>query len=208
MYFKDLKNDRKYIFRELLPWLPKFIFTIGKINKMKTFKDKNPLNASLDKATIERFINQQTLLIELLSQSKKVNLNKIKIPTSISNLIKLKLGDVFQFYINHILRHLAQIEKIQNEADIILLDDAFQHRSVRASINILLTPFNDLYSNDLVVPAGNLREFRSGAKRADIIVVTKCPEGVAYSTLQNIQLKIKLGDHQKLYFSKIGKNEL
>ena len=82
---------------------------------MKTFKDKNPLNASLDKATIERFINQQTLLIELLSQSKKVNLNKIKIPTSISNLIKLKLGDVFQFYINHILRHLAQIEKIQNE---------------------------------------------------------------------------------------------
>lgn len=87
----------------------------NKMKKMKTFKDKNPLNASLDKATIERFINQQTLLIELLSQSKKVNLNKIKIPTSISNLIKLKLGDVFQFYINHILRHLAQIEKIQNE---------------------------------------------------------------------------------------------
>jgi tetraacyldisaccharide 4'-kinase len=99
------------------------------------------------------------------------------------------------------------IEKLKNRADIILLDDAFQHRRVRASTNILLTPFNDLYVNDLVVPAGNLREFRSGAKRADIIVVTKCPEGVSYANLQNIQLKIKLQEHQKIYFSKIGYDE-
>jgi tetraacyldisaccharide 4'-kinase len=99
------------------------------------------------------------------------------------------------------------IEKLQDKADIILLDDAFQHRRVRASTNILLTPFNDLYVNDLVVPAGNLREFRSGAKRADIIVVTKCPEGVSYSNLQKIQLSIKLQEHQKIYFSKIGYEE-
>ncbi|MFT5436653.1 MAG: tetraacyldisaccharide 4'-kinase [Ulvibacter sp.] len=99
------------------------------------------------------------------------------------------------------------IEKLQDRADIILLDDAFQHRRVRASTNILLTPFNDLYINDLVVPAGNLREFRSGSKRADVIVVTKCPEGVAYSNLQKIQLKIKLQEHQKIYFSKIGYEE-
>jgi len=99
------------------------------------------------------------------------------------------------------------IEKLQDKADVILLDDAFQHRKVRASTNILLTPFNDLYIHDLVVPAGNLREFRVGAKRADIIVVTKCPEKVPYATLQKIQLKIKLGDHQKIYFSKIGYEE-
>jgi len=99
------------------------------------------------------------------------------------------------------------IERLQDRADIILLDDAFQHRRVRASTNILLTPFNDLYINDLVVPAGNLREFRSGAKRADIIVVTKCPEGVAYSALQEIQRKMKLQEHQKIYFSKISYEE-
>jgi tetraacyldisaccharide 4'-kinase len=99
------------------------------------------------------------------------------------------------------------IEKLQDRADIILLDDAFQHRRVQASTNILLTPFDDLYVNDLVVPAGNLREFSSGAKRADIIVVTKCPERVSYAELQKIQQKIKLQVHQKLYFSKIGYDE-
>jgi tetraacyldisaccharide 4'-kinase len=96
------------------------------------------------------------------------------------------------------------IEKLQDKADVILLDDAFQHRKVRASTYILLTPFNDLYSRDFVLPAGNLREFSYGAKRADIIVVTKCPEGVAYSNLQEIEHNMKLREGQKLYFSKIG----
>lgn len=99
------------------------------------------------------------------------------------------------------------IEKLEKNADIILLDDAFQHRKVKASTNILLTPFNDLYINDMVLPAGNLREFKSGAKRADIIVVTKCPDGVAYAELQKIQFELKLEDYQKLYFSKIGYEE-
>ena len=99
------------------------------------------------------------------------------------------------------------IEKLQGKADVILLDDAFQHRRVRASTNILLTPFNDLYISDFVVPSGRLREFKSGAKRADIIVVTKCPEGGAYSNLQKVQMKIKLQEHQKIYFSKIGYEE-
>lgn len=84
-----------------------------KLNKMKTFKDKNPLNANLEITTIDRFINQQILLLELLNQSRNVSLNKVKIRTSISSLIKLKLGDTFQFIINHIIRHLKQIDKIQ-----------------------------------------------------------------------------------------------
>jgi tetraacyldisaccharide 4'-kinase len=96
------------------------------------------------------------------------------------------------------------IEKLQHKTDVILLDDAFQHRRVRASTYILLTPFNDLYSRDFVLPAGNLREFRYGAKRADIVVITKCPEGVSYSKLQKIQYDIKLQENQTIYFSKIG----
>lgn len=83
-----------------------------KLNKMKTFKDKNPLNANLNKTVLDKFINQQNQLLDLLNQSKKVSLNKVKITISISSLIKLKLGDTFQFYINHILRHLKQIERI------------------------------------------------------------------------------------------------
>ena len=84
-----------------------------KLNKMKTFRDKNPLNAKLDKMVINRFIDQQITLLELLNQSRKVSLNKVKIPTSISNLVRLKLGDTFQFFINHMIRHLNQINKIQ-----------------------------------------------------------------------------------------------
>ncbi|HMU97695.1 MAG TPA: DinB family protein [Chitinophagales bacterium] len=84
-----------------------------KLNKMKTFKDKNPLNAQLDKSVIDKFLSQQKKLISILHQAKNVSLNKIKIETSISSLLKLKLGDTFQFFINHIVRHFKQIEKIQ-----------------------------------------------------------------------------------------------
>ena len=83
-----------------------------KLNKMKTFKDKNPINRELDKTTIEKFITQQEKLLNLLNASQQVDLNKIRIKTSISNLIRLKLGDTFQFYINHIIRHLAQIDNL------------------------------------------------------------------------------------------------
>jgi len=96
------------------------------------------------------------------------------------------------------------IEKLKTKADVILLDDAFQHRKVKASTYILLTTFNDLYSNDYILPTGNLRESRRGAERADIILVTKCPEGVAYAKLQEIQFLLNLKPHQKIYFSKIG----
>lgn len=84
-----------------------------KLNKMKTFKDKNPLNANLDKTVIDKFINQQIKLLDLLNQSRNTSLNKVKIPTSISSLIRLKLGDTFQFFVNHIIRHLKQIDRIQ-----------------------------------------------------------------------------------------------
>jgi hypothetical protein len=86
-----------------------------KLNKMKTFKDKNPLNAKLDKGVISKFINQQEVLLDLLDKSKMVSLNKVKINISISKWIKLKLGDTFDFYINHMLRHCQQIDAILAE---------------------------------------------------------------------------------------------
>jgi len=84
-----------------------------KLNKMKTFKDKNPLHANLDKAVIDRFINQQLQLLELLQRARQVSLNKVKVEISISRWIKLKLGDVFRFLINHNIRHLKQVERIE-----------------------------------------------------------------------------------------------
>jgi hypothetical protein len=81
-----------------------------KLNKMATFKDKNPLNAQLNQTVIDTCINQQMELLDLLQQSRFISLNKVKINVSISKFIKLKLGDTFQFFINHIRRHLVQIE--------------------------------------------------------------------------------------------------
>ena len=91
--------------------------------------------------------------------------------------------------------------------DVILLDDAYQHRKVKAGFYILLTKYNDLYVNDFLLPTGNLRESRRGAKRADVIVVTKCPNELNESEMKSIQKRLQLLPSQQLYFSKIEYNE-
>lgn len=96
------------------------------------------------------------------------------------------------------------IERLKNNADVILLDDAFQHRKVKAKLNILLTPCDDLYIDDYLLPMGMLREPVRGADRADIVVVTKCPNHIPYARQQEIQLRLGLKPYQKLYFSKVG----
>lgn len=90
-----------------------------KLNKMKTFKDKNPINAKLERDVIDKFLHQQAKLLELLKQAEKVSLNKVKIETSISSVIKLKLGDTFRFFINHNIRHMKQIERILTSYNIL-----------------------------------------------------------------------------------------
>lgn len=107
------KTDEEFNSGILGNYFAKSMLAKEKLNKMKTFKDKNPINAQLDKSVIDKFINQQIKLLDLLNQSRNTSLNKVKIRTSISSLIKLKLGDTFQFLINHNIRHLKQIDKIQ-----------------------------------------------------------------------------------------------
>lgn len=86
-----------------------------KLNKMKTFKNMNPLNSKLDKRVIDEFISQQKELLNLLEESRKVSLNKTRTAISISKLIKLKLGDTFRFVIYHNQRHMVQAQRIQND---------------------------------------------------------------------------------------------
>lgn len=87
--------------------------------------------------------------------------------------------------------------------DLILLDDAFQHRRIKPGFQILLTPFSDLYSDDWVFPTGRLREFEGGKSRADVIVVTKCPEELTKKKVSEINNKLGIGINQQLFFSKI-----
>lgn len=87
-----------------------------KLNKMKTIKSMNPVGSNLDKSVLDKFINQQKTLLELLKQAKKVNLTKTKTGISISKWIKLRLGDTFRVVIYHNLRHMIQAEKVVKEA--------------------------------------------------------------------------------------------
>ena len=96
---------------------------------------------------------------------------------------------------------IAELRRLQPQPQVILLDDAFQHRKVKAGFNILLTAYNNLYYKDIVLPTGNLREPKSGAKRADLIVVTKCSKDITEIEKQKITSKLKLHNHQQLFFS-------
>ncbi|NMH29377.1 tetraacyldisaccharide 4'-kinase [Flavobacterium silvaticum] len=91
--------------------------------------------------------------------------------------------------------------------EIIVLDDAFQHRRVKAGFYILLTAFNDLYKDDFLLPTGNLRESRRGAKRANVIVVTKCPPDLSIQKQNAICIRLNVSAKQKVFFTSIGYDE-
>lgn len=89
------------------------------------------------------------------------------------------------------------------ETEVILLDDAFQHRSVRPGLSILLTDYHRLYHEDHLFPSGTLREFAFGAGRADIIVVTKTPKIFSPITRRRIIDDLGIRPYQRIYFSYI-----
>ena len=83
----------------------------GKIKKMKSPKDKNPVNSHLTVSTIDRFLKQQEKLTSLLQEATMIDLTKTKTSISISRHIKLRLGDTFRFFIYHIERHILQAKR-------------------------------------------------------------------------------------------------
>ncbi|HMM10623.1 MAG TPA: tetraacyldisaccharide 4'-kinase [Bacteroidales bacterium] len=85
--------------------------------------------------------------------------------------------------------------------EVILLDDAFQHRAIKPGLNILLTDYHKLYPKDHLFPAGNLRDIKQAATRADIIIVTKTPSIISPYIKAEILQIIKPKPHQQLYFA-------
>ena len=96
-----------------------------------------------------------------------------------------------------------KIIELKPATEVIILDDAFQHRSLKAGLYVMLTDYNNLFTRDHVVPSGTLREFRCGARRADVIVVTKCPETLSGSERKKITEEINPADNQQVFFSYI-----
>jgi tetraacyldisaccharide 4'-kinase len=86
---------------------------------------------------------------------------------------------------------IEQLLNQKSRPEIILLDDAFQHRKVKAGFYILLTAYEDLFCDDFMLPTGNLRESRNGAKRANLIIVTKCPPCITELEQEEISIKLR-----------------
>jgi len=95
---------------------------------------------------------------------------------------------------------IAELLAEHPDVDLILLDDAFQHRHVKPKVNILLTEYQLPFFLDWLMPAGRLREFRSGYKRADIAIFTKCPED---AKTYNTQRHLPATDPNSIFYSRM-----
>ena len=89
------------------------------------------------------------------------------------------------------------------KVNIILLDDGFQHRKITAGLNIIVTPFDKIFTKDTLMPLGTLREPASEAKRANIVLISKTPKMTSLNEKQEVLKKLNLKVHQKGYFSSI-----
>lgn len=101
-------------------------------------------------------------------------------------------------------------EEVRTSAapDLVILDDVFQHRRIKPSINILLTEYRYPYYKDRILPYGNLREFRSARYRATMVIVTKCPEHLNPVDKHNIIHDLRLQNYQKVFFSYLKYGQL
>ncbi len=88
-----------------------------------------------------------------------------------------------------------------SDVEVILLDDAYQHRYVKPGINMLLVDYHRMITDDWLLPAGRLREPTSSKKRADMVIVTKCPPDIKPMGFRVIQRALNLKPHQRLFFS-------
>ena len=103
---------------------------------------------------------------------------------------------------------IQKLKELDGNLGCIILDDAFQHRAINAGLNILITDYNNLYIDDSVLPSGRLREWKSGMKRAQIIIVSKCDANLNEKVKSEIIKRICPYPYQKIYFSAIKYGDL
>lgn len=105
---------------------------------------------------------------------------------------------------------MLQLLSLNEKPEVVLLDDAYQHRKVKAGFYILLSAYDDLFYQDFMLPTGNLREYRSGAHRADMIIITKCPKTISELALEEIKKNVRRYTKAEtpVFFTTIGYDEL
>lgn len=101
------------------------------------------------------------------------------------------------------VRGVKQLQRQVEGLDVIILDDAMQHRALRCGYTILLTPYDRLYIDDHLLPYGTLRDLPSRALKADMVVVTKCPEDIRPIDMRVVDNRLHLPTYQQLHFAGI-----
>ena len=117
--------------------------------------------------------------------------------------IKAKFPQIIVAVCKSRVRGVKKLLQLHPETDVILLDDAFQHRYINPGLSILLIDYNNPVSKDILLPSGNLREAASEKKRADIILVTKCPDKLKPIETRIMVKELDLYPFQQLFFSTI-----
>lgn len=117
--------------------------------------------------------------------------------------VKLKFNDLTVAVDAKRVRGIQKLMALPNKPNVILLDDAFQHRYVTPGVNILLNDYSQLITKDSLLPYGRLRESASNKSRANIIIVTKCPTEIKPIDERIITKELEIKPYQSLYFSKI-----
>ena len=155
----------------------------------------------------------ETKRVSVLSRGYKRRTKGYLLASSSST--SLELGDEpYQMYLKygrqvHVAVSANRCEGIERlcsdpetkDTDVILLDDAFQHRYVKPGVNILLVDYHRLIVYDKLLPAGRLREPKDGKRRADIVIVTKCPPDLRPMDFRVITKALNLYPYQKLFFT-------
>ena len=164
---------------------------------------KSLLSERINVAILSRGYGRKTKgykLVESVSQTCEVGDEPLMFKTIVGNEIPVVVCEDRNNGVDKIHQNFPKTE-------VIILDDAFQHRKIKAGFAILLTTFEKPFFSDYIVPSGGLRECRSGAKRADVILVTKCPK--ALSINQKNEFQKQLGKYNKpVFFSKVNYGQL
>jgi tetraacyldisaccharide 4'-kinase len=151
----------------------------------------------IDVATLSRGYGRKTkgfLIVHSRNNADQVGDEPLQFSRKFPDIV-VAVGESRAFAISELLMHYPKTQAV-------LLDDAFQHRAVRPGLNILLTEYDRPFTRDHLMPVGRLREWRSGYRRADIIVVTKCPEVVSEEEKNGLIQAINPLPEQKVFFSK------
>ncbi|MER3465024.1 MAG: tetraacyldisaccharide 4'-kinase [Chitinophagaceae bacterium] len=106
------------------------------------------------------------------------------------------------------LEAIPQLLHDRPDTEVIILDDAFQHRAIKAGLNILLTDYDNLFTRDFYLPTGDLRDLKSSYKRADIIIVTKCKADLSETEKKELIEEIKPQPYQHIFFTTIANSNL